>query len=127
VCALCNGVVRWTIRRDQRGVFHYAPLQGTAAREVAGRHPELAGVDSLVLVRFHRTEHERVYLRSDAVLEIARGMGGRWSVFARLSRFVPRVIRDALYGLVARLRYRMFGRYDACPLPPPGVRTRFLE
>ena len=59
-------------------------------------------------------------------LAIARHLGGTWAVLAAVGRIVPAVLRDALYNAVARTRYRVFGRYDACPLPAPEDRARFL-
>jgi predicted DCC family thiol-disulfide oxidoreductase YuxK len=68
----------------------------------------------------------RAWTRSAAALAIARHLGGTWAVLAAVGRIVPAGLRDALYNAVARIRYRVFGRYDACPLPPPEDRARFL-
>ena len=64
-------------------------------------------------------------VRSEAVLRVAEYLGGWWRV-ARVLRILPRFVRDAAYDLFARNRYRMFGRYDTCPIPAPEVRARFL-
>jgi predicted DCC family thiol-disulfide oxidoreductase YuxK len=68
---------------------------------------------------------ERVRVRSDAVLALARYLGGAWRALT-IFRLVPRPLRDLAYDVFARHRYRVFGRYSACPIPPPEVRARFL-
>jgi predicted DCC family thiol-disulfide oxidoreductase YuxK len=111
------------LKRDKSGAVRFAPLHGqTAAKRLAGR-PELTGVDSMIWI----DPSGAAFTRSAAVLAIARHVGGIWGVLASLLRFVPASLRDALYDLVARSRYRIFGRYDACPLPPAENRSRFLS
>jgi predicted DCC family thiol-disulfide oxidoreductase YuxK len=100
----------------------FAPLQGETAARLLGSRPEIAGIDSMIWI----DAEGRALTRSAAALAIARHAGGVWGVLAALARIIPRVVRDALYDLVARMRYRVFGRYDACPVPPPGHRERFL-
>ena len=73
--------------------------------------------------KFHGDE--RFY--TDAALAIGRYLGGSWAGLAAIAGLVPRPLRDLVYRLVARIRYRTFGRYDACPLPPVGQRSRFLD
>lgn len=122
VCALCNGAVKLVLRRDRSGAVRFASLQGeTAARLLRGR-PDLAGIDSMIWI----DATGRAWTRSAAALAIARHLGGTWAVLAAVGRIVPAGLRDALYNAVARIRYRVFGRYDACPLPPPEDRARFL-
>jgi predicted DCC family thiol-disulfide oxidoreductase YuxK len=106
--------------------MRFATLQGEYARAVLGRHPALQGVDSLVLIERQADGTEAVRVRSEAVLGIARYLGGRWRAFA-LMRIIPRVLRDRGYDVFARFRYRWFGRYETCPLPAPGVRARFID
>lgn len=127
LCGFCDATVRFVMKHDRRGVLRFATLQGDFAREVIARHPELAGVDSLVLVEQDpRTGAERVYVRSTGALRVARYLGGVWHL-ARALAIVPRFLRDLLYDAFARVRYRVFGRYDACPLPSPEQRARFID
>ena len=126
LCGFCDRAVRWVLRADRSGLFRFAPLQGEFAEGVMGRHPELAGVDSLVLVESVEGDDERVSARSQADLGIVRLLGGAWRMLL-VFRVVPRPIRDWAYDLFARWRYRAFGRFNACPVPPPEVRGRFLE
>jgi len=122
VCALCNGAVRFVLRRDATGVVRFAPLHGDTARAVLSQHPELNAVDSMIWI----DPDGAIALRSDAAIAIGRHVGGFWAPAARLARLVPRPLRDGVYDFIARIRYRVFGRYDVCPLPPAESRGRFL-
>ena len=127
LCGFCNGTVRFILARDHAGAMRFAPLQGAFAREVLARHPELTGVDSLVLVEGRGAKgEERVAVRSEAALRIAGYLGGGWRVAAAL-RVVPRALRDWCYDRFASVRYRLFGKFAACPVPAPDVRARFLD
>ena len=122
VCALCNGAVTFVLKRDTNGTVRFAPLEGeTAARLLEGR-PELGGVDSMIWI----DPAGGALTRSAAALAIARHVGGGWAALAALLGIIPAVLRDGLYDLIARTRYRIFGRYDACPVPPLEHRSRFL-
>ena len=128
VCGLCNRLVQFLLRHDKRGRLRYASLQSDFAEKVLNRH----GIDAKDLDTLHVVEHyddpeERVWQRSDAVLRAARELGGIWRVLATVGRVVPRPLRDLFYRLVARNRYRVFGKYDTCMLPDPNQRSRFLD
>ncbi len=123
VCPLCHAVVRWIARHDPGGRFRFAPLDsalGRALLDGAGATGPRAGPETVVLL-----ENGRAWERSDAVLRVAAGLEAPWSWLSVL-RFLPRGVRDAAYRLVARRGHRWFGRLDACPLPPPELRERFL-
>jgi predicted DCC family thiol-disulfide oxidoreductase YuxK len=126
LCGFCDGTVRFILARDPRGPMRFAALQGEFAHHVLSRHPGIAGIDSLVVVENAGAADERVLVRSDAVLRIASYLGGPLRL-ARVWRIVPRPVRDAAYSLFARFRYRIFGRYDACPIPSAEVRARFID
>lgn len=121
VCGLCDGFVTWLLRRDRAGIFRVAPLQGeTALRHVSPHHASDPETWSILLV-----EDGRVLQRSDAVLRIVPQLGGMFRL-AALLRFIPRVLRDAVYNVIARNRYRWFGKRDACRVPTAAERKRFL-
>lgn len=121
VCGLCDGFITWLLQRDQAAVFRVAPLQGeTAARYVSPQRASDPASWAIVLV-----EDDAVFERSDAILRIATRLGG-WAQLAAPLRLVPRVLRDAAYGVIARNRYRWFGQRDTCRLPTPALRDRFL-
>jgi predicted DCC family thiol-disulfide oxidoreductase YuxK len=122
VCNLCNGAVQWLLARDRRERLSFASLQSQAAR----RELDAAGVtatlpDSIVLV-----ENGRVFTRSDAVLRIAALLGLPWSL-AAVARILPRPLRDTVYAWIARHRYAWFGKREACLVPTPALRRRFLD
>lgn len=127
-CGLCDRSVQQLLRLDRRGVLSYAPLQGAtaAALAAAGRLPVGPGFDSMAFVRDAGSGRETVLLRSDAVLAALAAAGvPRWLLAP--ARAVPQRLRDRLYDAVARRRYAWFGRVDACRLPAPEVRARFLD
>ncbi len=121
VCGFCNQSVQLILRNDRRGRFRFAALQSEVGQALLRRHGlPTDDFDTFVLV-----EDGRAYLRSAGALRVARGMDGAWKLLSALT-IVPRPVRDFFYDLFARNRYRMFGRLDACMLPPPEVRSRFL-
>lgn len=122
VCNLCNASVNFVIDRDPGGAFRFAALQGEAGRRVQEER-DLAGegLDSVVLV-----EEGVVYTRSTAALRIARRLGFPWSMLAVLL-VLPESVRDWFYDVVARNRYRWFGRRESCRVPTPEVMGRFLD
>lgn len=123
VCNLCNGFVQFVIQRDQAGQFRFAALQSEAGCQLLAAHglPAPTTPDSVVLLAEGRT-----YTQSDAALGILRRLGGGWGLMAAVLRVLPRFVRDAAYRLVARNRYRWFGQQDACWLPTPELKARFL-
>ena len=126
VCALCNGFVRFVLRRDPQRRFRFAPLAGRFAQAVLARHAEaVAGRDTMVLVLHAGTASERVLVRSTAALHLVAALTGPCRLLA-VFRLVPRPLRDLVYDLVARVRYRVFGRHDACPVPDAGDADRFI-
>jgi predicted DCC family thiol-disulfide oxidoreductase YuxK len=117
--------VQFILGRDRRGEMRFAALQSDYGRAVVERHPELRGVDSVVLVE-QAAGGERIYTRSDAALKVAAYLGGFWKIFLA-AKVIPGGLRDYCYDLFARNRYRFFGKYDSCMLPPPEARSRFLD
>jgi predicted DCC family thiol-disulfide oxidoreductase YuxK len=130
VCGLCNRLVRVILRRDPAGVFRFAPLQGEFARAVLARHEtdrEPGGIlETVYVVLAPETPEERLLSHSDAAVFILERIHGPLRA-ARWLRLLPRFLRDGLYGIVARHRYRWFGKYRACPLPEPQWKERFLQ
>jgi predicted DCC family thiol-disulfide oxidoreductase YuxK len=124
VCALCNGVVRFCLKRDGPGMFRFAPLESGVARELTGGDER---VDGVVLVVDALGERQQVYRRSDAVVEALRLLGGGWRGIGNVLALVPRGLRETGYGMVARVRYRVFGRYAVCPVPSAEERGKFVN
>ena len=127
LCGFCNKSVQRILRYDKRKTMFFAALQSEYGKSILTRHPELAGIDSLVFVEpLDFAYLERVFVRSDAALHVARYLGGPWKL-ALAGYIIPRSIRDYFYDQFAKRRYRWFGKYDSCLLPPPEVRARFLD
>lgn len=120
ICNLCNAAVNFIIDRDREGYFRFAPLQSDVGQALT-RTCGVGDADTMVLV-----EDGRCYVRSTAALRIARRLDGAWPLLSVLL-LVPSPLRDVLYRFVARYRFQWFGRRDACRLPTPELRDRFLE
>lgn len=121
VCNFCSASVRFILRHDRHGRLLFAPLQSPVGRELMRRH----GIDPASPETFLLIDGPKVYTRSDAALEIVRDLGP-WRAL-RVLRVLPRSVRDRLYLLIARNRYRWFGKADVCFIPTPEQRARFLD
>lgn len=122
VCNLCDGFVQFVIKRDPSGYFRFTSLQSEVGQEILKKHQMPADkITTVVLI-----EKGKVYTHSDVGLRVARHLGGFWPVFYALT-IVPRFIRDAVYNWIARNRYRWFGKKEACMLPTPELKKRFLD
>ena len=121
VCNFCNASVNFVIEHDKEGYFKFAPLQSEIGEELAAKHGiDKTKTDSIIVV-----ENDRAYTHSSAALRIAKRLDGIWSwSYAFIA--MPKPIRDFFYKLFAKHRYRLFGRQDACMMPTPEVRARFL-
>lgn len=126
VCGVCNRLVQTILRFDRRGTLRFAALDSDYARAVIQRHPALYDIDSLVFVDDPGGPHERVAVRSTAALQVLSYLGGPFRLLLT-ARVIPRGLRDWLYDRFAALRYRLGGRHDACRVPAPEVRARFLN
>jgi predicted DCC family thiol-disulfide oxidoreductase YuxK len=127
VCGLCNRTVQFILKRDSRDRFRFATLQSEFARALLQKHGAVADrLESTYLVLHQGLPSERVEACSTSVIGICRELGGVWGAVAMLLRLFPRGLRDWGYDLVARYRYRIFGKFDTCPLPEEKHRHKFL-
>ncbi len=112
VCGLCSRTVAWLIARDRERRLAFAAMQGETAARLRALHPGIPpGLDSVVYL-----EPGGLHLRSQAFLHVSRHLGRPWR-WAYWFRWLPAFPLDLAYRLVARVRYRVWGRYDACRLP----------
>ena len=128
VCGLCNRLVQFVLKRDRKDHFRFAALQSTFARAILERHglnPD--ALDTFHVVFDYGASTERVLARDEGLVAVLEGLGGAWRVLASLFRVFPSGIRKWQYNLIARHRYRVFGKYGVCPLPDPRVRHKFLD
>ena len=122
VCNLCHAAVRFILARDSEARFRFAPLESETGRDLTTEGiREGTSADSVILV-----EDGLTYARSEAAIRIASRLSLPWRALVVL-RVVPRPMRDGAYDLVARNRYRWFGRKDFCPVPDEDIRDRFLS
>ncbi len=122
VCNLCNQSVLFIIQRDPSAKFKFATLQSEFAKQqLASRITEKEKMESVVLLR-----NGEVYRQSRAALEIARHLSGAWPLMYALI-MVPPFLRNVVYNWIARNRYKWFGKKDACMIPTPELRARFIE
>lgn len=122
VCNLCNGAIQFIIRRDRHGKFRFASLQSEAGKALAEeRGIDLEQTDSMILIE----PGVAYYTRSDAALKIGKSFGGGWALLG-IFEWIPRPIRDGIYNLVAKNRYKWFGKREECMIPTPELKSRFL-
>ena len=121
VCNLCNGFVVFVIKRDPDAKFKFASLQSEEGIELQNEFDMVQErIETMVLVK-----NDNYYLKSDAVLRILKELNGLWP-YLYYFIYVPRPIRDFVYDLIAKNRYRLFGRQDQCMVPTPDLKKRFL-
>ena len=118
VCNLCSGVVTFILNHEKDQDLLFAPLQSAPGQQVSANLE--AKLDSLILL-----EKGQLYVRSDAALKVAKHLRKPYSWLHFLS-FLPRGLRDMVYDLIARNRYRLFGKKDICMVPNPTLKSRFL-
>ncbi|MBK5255554.1 MAG: DUF393 domain-containing protein [Vicinamibacteria bacterium] len=127
VCGLCDHFVQFLLRIDRKDTLRFAALQGPIGTEILTRHGREADALSTVLVISDYEEAtSRLLDRSDAALFAIASAGGIYRAIG-VFRIVPRILRDAIYRMIARWRYRVFGQFDSCPIPKPETRAKFLD
>lgn len=122
VCNFCNASVQFIIRHDPKGHFRFGTLQSEAGQAILKKQ----GLDSLQPDSVVLYSGGKCYTRSGAALRIARKLSGAWPLAYYLFFPVPWFIRDLVYQLISKYRYRWFGRRESCMIPSPGIRARFL-
>jgi predicted DCC family thiol-disulfide oxidoreductase YuxK len=127
VCGLCNSLVRFVLARDRHAVFAFAALQSDLARAHLapyGATPDT--LSTLYVIADYQHQTPRLLAKGRAVILILGALGWPWRSAAMLAPLPTRLL-DSGYDLVARYRYRVFGRHDHCPLPQPEHRDRFVD
>lgn len=120
-CNFCNKSVQFIIKHDHKGHFRFASLQSVVAESLLVKYNQTPLPDSIVLI-----EKKQLFTESTAVLHICKNLDGLWKGFY-LFMIIPKPIRDICYRWFAKRRYRFFGKRNACMLPPPEIRKRFLS
>lgn len=119
-CNFCDKSVQFIIKRDPEAIFSFTSQQGEAGQQMIKKHHAPSSIDSIILI-----ENDTYYLKSSAALRICRHLQGAWKLLF-IFILVPYPIRDFFYNILAKNRYKWFGKKDQCTLPTPEVRKRFL-
>ncbi|MBV8251182.1 MAG: thiol-disulfide oxidoreductase DCC family protein [Chitinophaga sp.] len=121
VCNFCNASVNFVIRHDRQGYFRFAPLQSAIAADLSQQY----GFDTSAQSSFILVENGKVYTKSTAALRVAKKLNFPVRLLY-IFMIVPAFIRNGVYSWIARNRYRWFGKKDACMVPTPDIRSRFM-
>jgi predicted DCC family thiol-disulfide oxidoreductase YuxK len=121
ICNLCNGSVLFIIKRDRSATFSFAALQSAYGQSQLAKFGLPASeLNTILLIK-----DGKVFNRSNAALEIAKGLDGLWPMFYAF-KIVPSFIRNVAYDFIAKNRYRWFGKQEACMIPTPELNARFI-
>lgn len=121
ICNFCNGAVNFLIRQDKQAVFRFAALQSEAGQRLSAEHQiPKEGFESFVLI-----QSGKAYQKSTAALKVLNSLPWYWKELQVLW-IIPRFLRDAIYDLIAKNRYKWFGKKQACMVPTPEIKSRFL-
>ena len=122
VCNLCNASVQFAIERDKKNLFKFTALQGEYAKAVLPKfNVDLSQLNSIILL-----EDGQLYTKSTAALKIARKLNGLWPALY-VFILVPKFIRDWFYDIIAKNRYKWWGRQESCWIPTPELKQRFID
>ncbi|HMO32589.1 MAG TPA: thiol-disulfide oxidoreductase DCC family protein [Lacibacter sp.] len=121
VCNFCNFWIQFALKRDKSSRLTFGSLQGTTAQEVLPTFD----IDPTVLTSVIFIENGKVYRESTAALRVCRYLDGGWKLLYGLI-MIPAFLRDPVYRWIGKNRYRWFGRQQACMLPAPEQRARFV-
>jgi predicted DCC family thiol-disulfide oxidoreductase YuxK len=127
VCGLCNRLVQFLLKHDYNDRFRFASLQSEFTSALLVRHGlNPHDLDTVYVVKHFGLPDEALLARSDAILFMLVTLGGIWKL-GGVGRVLPRGLRDFVYKIVARNRYRVFGKHESCMLPEPKHRAKFLD
>src|SRR5688572_21679808 len=121
ICNYCNRMINFVIKADHKKEMRFSALQSKAAQELLDRLNVPKNIDSFIFII-----GDHVYLRSSAALKVMEQLPWYWR-WTNIFWLVPKFLRDAVYDFVATHRYRWFGKKEACMIPGPEVRDRFLD
>ncbi|TAH27077.1 MAG: thiol-disulfide oxidoreductase DCC family protein [Cytophagales bacterium] len=123
VCNLCNGVVQFIIRRDKKNLFLFASLQSETGQKMLRNF----GLEQIDFKTFILIENDKCYYtKSSAALMVFKRLGGLYSLLYLLI-IIPKFIRDFVYDIISKNRYKWFGKTDTCMIPEPSLKNKFLE
>ena len=120
-CAFCHGIVRFVLIRDRHDLLTFSPLQGETIKK---KHIDLMDIESIILY----TEDGETLYKSDAAISLLERLGGIWFLMAKTMKLIPKVLRDILYDLIGKIRYKIAGKIESktCPLLPKNYQSKIL-
>lgn len=122
ICNLCNSAVNFIIKRDANNIFKFASIQSETGQSLINKFKiNLMGIDSVILI-----EGNYYYIKSTAFIKIIKKLNGLWKIFYMFI-IIPRPIRDFFYDILAKNRYKWFGKRDECMVPTVEMKDRFLD
>ena len=122
VCNFCNRSINIILKHDKDSYFQFAPSQSNAGIDILQQFDlDQKASTSVILI-----DHEKIYTKTDAVIQIATYLTG-WPKSFRLLKFIPKPIRDFAYDVIAKNRYALFGKKETCRIPDESIRHRFLD
>jgi predicted DCC family thiol-disulfide oxidoreductase YuxK len=121
VCNLCNGLVQFIIKIDKKEVFKFSSLQSEFGQKILLEN----NLDTKDLNSFIFLDQDKVYHKSTAALKMYKSIGSYWQLLY-IFIIVPRPIRDWIYSLIAKNRYKWFGKQESCWIPTPELKSRFI-
>jgi len=122
LCCLCNRTIHFLLKIDHQAFLNFAALQSSTAKSLLEQVDHSRPLpDGVVLIH-----NGKIYTESDAALKSLQLIGGIWKLVAMLL-YIPNFIRNPIYRIVARNRYRWFGKFESCPLPKPEWKNRFID
>ena len=120
VCNLCNSSVQFIIKHDPNAHFYFISQQSKMGKKLIQQY-HLEEYDSIILIT-----DKSLYLYSDAILEVVKELEGGLKLLY-IFRFIPKFFRNKIYQLIAKYRYRIFGKKESCMLPSKEIESRFLD
>lgn len=122
VCNFCNSSINFIIKKDKKNIFRFAPLQSNTGKNLLEQHQlKDKNIDSIIYIK-----NGKAYKKSTAVLQIVKKLGGFYFLFYTFI-IIPPFIRDLFYDIIARNRYRWFGKREACMIPTAEVKSKFID
>jgi predicted DCC family thiol-disulfide oxidoreductase YuxK len=121
VCNLCNHLVSFLIKYDKNNIFHFAAMQTEAGEKIIYEYNLTDNIKSIILIKEGIT-----YFKSDAIIEIAKQING-WPNILKYGFLIPKFLRDGIYNLIAKNRYFLFGKKEACPTPSEDDKKRYIS
>ncbi|MGJ7913274.1 thiol-disulfide oxidoreductase DCC family protein [Neobacillus sp. LXY-1] len=121
VCNLCNSSVQFIIKRDPKGHFQFASIQGKMGQNLLKKYHVNTDINSFILI-----DHDKVFFKSNAALRVCRNLAGYWKWLA-IFFIIPSTIRNGIYDFIANNRYKWFGKKESCMIPSQKWKNRFLD